>query len=135
MHRGCLGFLRIRRRVTIHAVVLALVLPLVLGLLPQLAMAADNSLDRDVAASICGPSNPGGPADGTIHHSGHGDCILCASCAATGVVPAGSTAAFGAEPRRVEAVPAVPPAGLPQPLRALLDASPPRGPPAAAFHA
>jgi hypothetical protein len=120
----------------IHAVVLALVLPLVFGLLPQLAGATANALDRDIAASVCGPSNPGGPAEGTAHHTGHGDCILCGSCAAIGgAAPAGSGAAFSAVPRRVEAVPAVPPAGLPPPLRALLDASPPRGPPSAAFPA
>ena len=120
----------------IHAVVLALVLPLLLGLLPQLAGAGANSLDRDIAASVCGPSNPGGPAEGTAHRSGHGDCILCASGAAGGgAVPAGSIAAFCAVPRRVEALPALPPAGLPPPLRALLDASPPRGPPPAALPA
>jgi hypothetical protein len=132
MHWGLLGSLRARRRVAVHAVVLALVLPLLLGLAPPRAVAGEAALARDIAASFCGSSVPGElPDGGTADHPGHGACILCASCA----VPAASTpgeavAALLAPPRPAGGFRPMPAAGIPPPLRALLDASPPRGPPA-----
>jgi hypothetical protein len=131
MHWGLLGSLRARRRVAIHAVVLALVLPLLLGLAPMRAAAGEAALARDIAASLCGPSVPGGLPDGTEDHRGHGACILCASCAVPAVSPPGEAiAALLAPPRPAGGFRPMPAAGVPPPLRALLDASPPRGPPA-----
>jgi hypothetical protein len=122
--------LRALRRGVAAAMAVALVLPALLTLLPQPALSAAVALDRDLLHSLCDPS--GAPHDDgePPNHADHGNCILCGtSCPAGGpsLTPAGP--AFTAlpappgisKPRKAVAVP--------PPLRALIDASPPRGPP------
>ncbi|MFM8745602.1 MAG: hypothetical protein ACKOED_02900 [Aestuariivirga sp.] len=109
----------------------ALLLPALFVMLPQPALSAAAALDRDLAYGLCGPS--GGPNDDSVprNHAGHGDCILCVtSCPACGPNLAPAEPAFTAWPVH----PGIPGpreiAAIALPLRALIDARPPRGPPA-----
>jgi hypothetical protein len=114
----------------VATVILALLLPVFVSLLPQPALSASAALDRDIALSLCNPS--GEPQkQGIPHHKpGHDHCILCAvsgpSCS-PGLAAAGP--AFANRPLTA-AVPLPLQALAPSlPLRALLESSPPRGPP------
>ena len=112
------------------AMALAMILPVLMTLLPQPALSAAAALDRDLMHALCDPS--GGPhdEDGPQKQADHGNCILCGnSCPACSptLTPAG--AAFATRPALT--VPATPRehVALAPPLQALIDASPPRGPP------
>lgn len=119
------------RRGLAAAMAVVLLLPALLALLPQPALSASAALDRDLAHALCNPLGGQQDEDAPARHAGHGHCILCGtSCQSFGpsLTPAGP--AFTAGPRyygisKPREVVAVPP-----PLRALIDASPPRGPPA-----
>ena len=132
MVRGWLSPCRTHRRSIVHAVLFALLLPLLLAIAPQPSLSASATLERDLALSICSGSGADHPAGQDDHSAGHQQCILCASCA-TGQAPllGGGSAAFMAAPRTTEARPVLPHRGVPPLLRAMLDARPPRGPPAA----
>jgi hypothetical protein len=130
MHRGWLCRLRQHRRWILHAVVIALSVPVILGLLPNPATSAASALERDLALSICGPYGNGGPA-GREQLPSHPDaCILCSICAAAaGPAPGDAGKAFFIE-RRTSAVAPHPLAVQLRPaLSWLLFGSPPRGPP------
>lgn len=117
------------RRWFAQAVVLAFVLPAIIGLLPQPALSAAAALDRDLLASFCGQDVPQ-QQGGSQHDRGHDHCVLCGNpCPSCSPSLDGASPAFTARPR---------PSGFPQaaaadsvarPLQALLDSSPPRGPP------
>ena len=118
------------RRWFAQAVVLAFMLPALIGLLPQLALSASSALERDVLTSVCG-QNGSGQQDRDRHSASHEHCVLCGNpCPNCSPSLADATPAFGARP----ALAGVPRAAtadiMPAPLQALLDASPPRGPPA-----
>ena len=120
------------RRWLVQAVALALLLPALIGLVPQPALSAAAALDRDLMLSVCGQDMPKLP-DGGQQHAGHDHCVLCGTqCASCSPSLAGATPAYAPAPRR----PSVPEAAVASimapPLQALLVASPPRGPPAAA---
>jgi|GEM_PF-4003914 len=133
MRKGALAGMRNMRRWFIHAVALALMLPAIIGLLPQQALPASAAFDRDHLVSVCGQDLPKQRNDGGQHQGGHDHCVLCAghgfNCSpGIASVASASTAAL-------------PPGGIPQaatalalapPLQVLLDARPPRGPPALA---
>jgi hypothetical protein len=130
MHLGIFDSLRKRRGVVIHAVMLALVLPMLLGLLPQPALSAAQTLDRAIAESLCLTSGNDGPA-GQQQHPANGDaCILCGPCSAAGPAP-GEAARDGRGLRPTAVAAPCPPAQLQRPETSwLLYGSPPRGPPA-----
>ena len=116
------------RRWFAHAVALALLLPMLIGLLPQPAVSAAAALERDVMLSVCGSDQSQQP--GGEHHATHDHCVLCGTHGPNFTPTLASAApAFTAAPRRSVA-PAAAAAVIPLPLQALLDASPPRGPPA-----
>jgi hypothetical protein len=116
------------RRWLAQAVALALLLPALIGLLPQPALSAASAFERDLMLSVCGED--ASQQGGGHHPSTHEHCVLCAShCSSLSPSLANAAPAFTAAPRRsaepmVTAAPALAP-----PLQALLDASPPRGPP------
>lgn len=128
MRKGGLARLRNMRRWFAHAVVLALVLPALVGLLPRPALSAAAALDRDLLMSVCSQNLP--QQDQSPHQATHDHCVLCGNhCPSISPSLAGGAPAFLPAPRRggipgPAAVHAIPP-----PLQALLDASPPRGPP------
>jgi hypothetical protein len=130
MRKGLLARLRNMRRWFIHAVVLTLMLPGLFGLLPQPALSASAALARDLQASVCGRDLPQQQGGGQ-HDQAHEHCMLCSShCASCSPSLDSQTPAFAAAPRR-SALASIEAAHLrPLPLQALLDASPPRGPPA-----
>ncbi|WP_409764561.1 hypothetical protein [Aestuariivirga sp.] len=105
---------------------LAFLVPMLLAVLPQPV----SSLERDLAFSVCGSeTEPGAPGHAS---AGHDHCILCsAGCPHSGPAPAEPFPAF-APPATAPCAAARNTAriGIPLPLRALLDAIPPRGPPA-----
>ena len=118
------------RRRLVQAVALVLVLPALLALVPQPALSAAEALDRDLMASVCGQQVPGQGDQGQQHQL-HDHCVLCSSPGASST-PSLATAepAFAARPR-LAAVPQPATARtIAPPLQALLDSSPPRGPPA-----
>lgn len=132
MRTGLLARLRRLRRCLVQAVVLAFVLPALVGLLPQPALSAAAALDRDLLLSVCGQDMPQ-PQDGGRQPAGHDHCVLCGThCPSCSPSLAAGAPAFAVAPRRsaCHAVPAA--AAMALPLKALIDASPPRGPPAAA---
>ncbi|WP_421693219.1 hypothetical protein [Aestuariivirga sp.] len=121
--------MREKRRWFIHAVLFAFVLPVLLGLVPQQALSASAALDRDIQLSVCGKdgSQQGG---GGSHQSPHEHCILCSSgCPSCSPALGAAAPAFAAVPRPVAVPQPSQTLSLSPPLRALLDASPPRGPP------
>lgn len=119
------------RRWLAHAVALALVLPVLVGLLPQPALSAASALERDLLLSVCGQDLP--HQGGGEHQSTHDHCVLCGSHGSTCSPSLASAApAFSAAPRRSDLSEVTATAAIAPPLQALLDASPPRGPPASA---
>ena len=131
MRKGILASLRNMRRWVIQAVALAFVLPALIGLLPEPALSAAAALDRDIMASVCGQQMPQ-HQDGSPLHAGHEHCVLCASHgAASSPSLADAAPAFAPAPRRAGVIAAATPRSMAPPLQALLDASPPRGPPPA----
>lgn len=83
MRTGAIHFSAGSRGRVALALILALFLPLLLGIIPQPALSAEAQLDWDIAASLCEPQGEGqGSRD---QHAGHEQCcILC---------PAGASAA------------------------------------------
>lgn len=119
------------RRWFAHAVAVALVLPVLIGLLPQPALSAASALERDLLLSICGEDLPQPGSGG--HQPTHDHCVLCGNhCPSCSPSLASAAPAFLAVPRRSHLPLAAAAAVIPPPLQALLDASPPRGPPASA---
>ena len=119
------------RRWFIQAVVFAFVLPALIGLLPNPALSASAALDRDVLSSVCGQDMPQQPDGGAPHQTSHDHCVLCGNhCPSCSPSLAATTPAFTAAPRKTDIPAAVTASALAPPLQALLDASPPRGPPA-----
>lgn len=121
------------RRWLVHAVALALLLPAIAGLLPQPALSASAALERDLLVSVCGRDMPQQQDEGSRHPSGHDHCVLC-SAHGTDCSPslAAAAPAFMSVPPRTGIPSAVRAGVIAPPLQALLDASPPRGPPALA---
>ena len=132
MRTGLLGTLRTLRRWFAHAVMLAFVLPAMVGLLPQPALSASATLDRDLMTSVCGQSLPGKAGGGEQHQAMHDHCVLCGNhCPSCSPALNASAPAFAALPHR-RSLPQQPAdRSFASPLQALLDAHPPRGPPAA----
>lgn len=128
MHGGIVTRLRGLRRWVAQAVALALLLPALIGLLPQPALSAASAFERDLLLSVCGEGAP--QQGGGQHQSTHDHCVLC-SGHCSGVSPnlANVAPAFTAAPRRADEPAMTVAATLAPPLQALLDASPPRGPP------
>lgn len=129
MCKGALAGMRNMRRWFVHAVALALMLPAIIGLLPQQALSASAAFDRDFLVSVCGHDLPGQRTDGGQHQGGDDHCVLCAghgfSCSPgiASVAPVSTAAPPGSLPQPATA------SALAPPLQALLDARPPRGPP------
>jgi hypothetical protein len=129
MRHGVLASLRKMRRCLAQAVMLAIVLPALIGLLPQPALSASSALERDLMLSVCGQDVPQQPG-GAPQHQAHEHCVLCASpCHSFGPSLAAAAPAFAAPPRDAEIAVADQRAVIASPLQALIDASPPRGPP------
>lgn len=119
------------RRWLAHAVALALVLPVLIGLLPQPALSAAAALERDLLFSVCGQDGPQQGSSG--HQSTHDHCVLCSNhCPSCSPSLASAAPAFTAVPRHSALSEAAAAAAIPPPLQALIDASPPRGPPLSA---
>lgn len=131
MAKSVLERLRQQRRSIIHWVIAALVLPVLLGLLPQPALSEAAALERDLASFTCS-LDPAGAADreNGSRHSQHDQCILCASGC-----PVCAPVLLGGVPSA--ALPRLKQAHLQQPadhitaiLRGVLrQGSPPRAPP------
>ena len=121
--------MREKRRWIIQAVVFALVLPALMALVPQQALSASASLDRDILLSVCGKDGPQQDGGGA-HTSPHEHCILCSSsCPSCSPALGAVAAAFASIPRALTVPRRAQAQSLAPPLQALLDASPPRGPP------
>jgi hypothetical protein len=128
MRKGVLAKLRIMRRWFAQAVVLAFVLPAVIGLLPQPALSASSSLERDLLASVCGQDSP--QKQGGGQHEGHDHCVLCGNqCPSVSPSLDSATPAFSPRPRHSAIPEASTAETIALPLQALLDSRPPRGPP------
>lgn len=128
MRGGLVTRLRGLRRWVAQAVALALLLPALIGLLPQPALSAASAFERDLLLSFCGENGP--QQGGGQHQSTHDHCVLCGShCSSLSPSLANAEPAFTAAPRRSDEPAVTVAATLAPPLQALLDASPPRGPP------
>lgn len=120
------------RRWLVQAVVMAFVLPALVGLLPQPALSASAALDRDIMMSVCGQDLPGKPGGVPQHQATHDHCVLCGShCSSCSPMLAAVAPAYGATPRHDRRPETAPSHSIASPLQALLYGSPPRGPPAA----
>ena len=76
---GTLRFEQLRqaRHWLARTMVFALLLPQLLGLLPQPSLSAAAALERDLAWSVCDPAG-GGPGERNEHNQQHdAQCILC----------------------------------------------------------
>ena len=130
MRKGIVTRLRGLRRWVIQAVALAFVLPALLGLLPQPALSASAALDRDLMMSVCGQDGPAQPDGGPQHQTTHDHCVLCGTnCPSCSPSLASPAPAFAVTPRHAPIPEPAAIAAIASPLQALLDASPPRGPP------
>ena len=128
MRGGLVTRLRGLRRWVAQAVALALLLPALIGLLPQPALSAASTFERDLLLSVCGENEP--QQSGGHHQSSHDHCVLCGSnCSSLSPSLANAEPAFTAAPRRSDEPTVTVAATLAPPLQARLDASPPRGPP------
>jgi hypothetical protein len=130
MRQGWLNRLRLHRRWVIHAVMLVLVAPALLGILPQPATSAAALLERDLALSLCSSGGPDSmPGQGQL--PSHSDCcVLCSACATiSGRSPGDAITAFAAPARTVAPAIHLATAHLKPPQSLLLYGSPPRGPP------
>ncbi len=128
MRGGLVTRLRGLRRWVAQAVALALLLPALIGLLPQPALSAASTFERDLLLSVCGENEP--QQGGGHHQSSHDHCVLCGSnCSSLSPSLANAEPAFTAAPRRSDEPTVTVAATLAPPLQARLDASPPRGPP------
>jgi hypothetical protein len=131
MLKGWLSGFGRHRRWIVQAVMLSLVLPVLIGLLPQPALSAAAALERDLALSLCNPYGGDDPAESGHRPAAHDTCILCTACAAvTGPALANATPGLDVRPRLAHPMRRAVPAFLPPAAAFLLDGSPPRGPPA-----
>lgn len=129
MRNGVLAKLRIMRRWFAQAVVLAFVLPAIVGALPQPALSASAALDRDLLASFCGQDMPQKQGGGQ-HQQSHDHCVLCGNhCPSCSPSLDAASPAFTARPHHAGIPEPATAESIARPLQALLDASPPRGPP------
>lgn len=132
MRRGILPGLRKQRRWLAHAVAVFLVLPALIGLLPQAALSATAALERDAMASICGQDRPQPVDHDGQQHAGHDHCVVCATaCAGLGPGLAAVSPAFATRPGRTGVLGALQAGETGSPLQASVAWRPPRGPPAA----
>lgn len=121
------------RRCLVQAVALALVLPALIVLLPQPALSAAATLERDLMLSVCGQDMPQVPDGGPQQHAGHDHCVLCGNhCPNCSPGLASATPAFAGIPRRAPVSETAASRFRAPPLQVLLVASRPRGPPARA---
>lgn len=129
MRRGALRHFRHARPWLARWLALVMVLPLLIGVLPQPSLSAAAALDHDLLWSTC--SETGAPVEERDHTQRHdAQCILCAvgcpSCAplltADRPVPFLSTTTRRSETPAIEA-------GQKTVLRVLREGSPTRGPP------
>ncbi len=129
MRKGVLAKLRIMRRWFAQAVVLAFVLPAIVGALPQAALSASASLDRDLLASFCGQDLPQKQGGGQ-HDLGHDHCVLCGNhCPSCSPSLNAASPAFTPRPCHSGIPQTATAESIARPRQALLDSSPPRGPP------
>ena len=71
-----MNWFRLGSRLPSLALLLAMMVPVLLGLLPVPAMSAEQQLLNDISGNICSPHEPGGKNDRTpASHEHH--CILC----------------------------------------------------------
>jgi hypothetical protein len=115
----------------VQAVMLAIVAPVLLGLLPDLGRSAESMLARDLALSVCS-SDSQAPGHGEQHLPVHSEsCVLCSICASASSRSLINAVLAFTEPRQTQA-PAINSltVGLRPPQALLLFGSPPRGPPA-----
>lgn len=130
MHWGWLTRLMSSRRGIAAALALSLLLPALIGLLPQPALSASAALDRDIALSQCNPSGASKEQGAPQHEAGHDHCILCGtSCPGGSPTLSSGGVAFTAAPEPSAVHLSLTAEALPRPHLALRDASPPRGPP------
>lgn len=131
MRTGWLAVIARQRRVVVHLIALALLIPMLAGVLPQPVLSAAAALDRDVAMSTC--TRPDTVPAGDQHHAAslHDCCILCAvSSAASGPPLSDFVAAFVPAPRVAGFKPVAARREIIAWRDILPDGSPPRGPPA-----
>ncbi|MCB1378416.1 MAG: hypothetical protein KDK89_08630 [Alphaproteobacteria bacterium] len=126
MKRGVIASMRRRQGHWSLVLTLAMVLPLLLGLLPSVSSEAQ--LLRDIAASRCYPLGNGPQEERRSDHDGC--CILCPSGASASVVLDGKDAASLIPRRAVGLADNAIPLELPARRRVDLVFIAPRGPPA-----
>ena len=76
MHKGIMGWFRLSRRLPSLALLLAILAPVLFGIMPVPAMSAEQQLINDISGSICSPlghSDTGERAPAQHEHC----CILC----------------------------------------------------------
>ena len=129
MHGGVFSAMRQHRGWLVHAVVLALLLPVFAGLLPAPALSAAAALERDLALSLCATANGGQPDGQSPHPARHDACVLC-SIGATLNGPSPGDAAVLAMARTPGIILHPPQASTGLQPSHFLTGSPPRGPPA-----
>ncbi len=78
MQSGIMNWFRHSRRLPSLALLLAILAPVLLGLLPVPAIGAEQRLLNDISANICSPLEQGGKT-GQMPFSHEDHCILCAS--------------------------------------------------------
>jgi hypothetical protein len=128
MARGLFISLNRKRRGIVSWMIAALILPVLIGLVPQPALSAAQALDRAIADSLCGTQAPASQQDRHQDHIQH--CILCSSgtLCCTMALPAGGAAAaphpdHSGRPLLSEG------STLPSAFALHRDGSPPTGPP------
>jgi len=132
MRSGILQGLGLNRQWLARCLAAVLLLPLLLGLIPQTAISAEAALERDLAWSVC-EHDAGTPTDGKGHEQKHDtQCILCVAgcpiCAPALTADLPATSQFPSDLSGA----APPPEGKTlTTLRVLRDGSPTRGPPVA----
>lgn len=132
MRSGILQGLRLNRQWLARCLAAVLLLPLLLGLIPQAALSAEAALERDLAWSVC-EHDAGTPTDGKGHEQKHEtQCILCVTgcpiCAPALAVDLPATSQF---PSSLGGAAPHPEGERLTALRVLRDGSPTRGPPLA----
>jgi hypothetical protein len=135
MMKGLMTVLRRQQRAVSRVVVLAFLLPLLLGLLPQRALSAEEALLRDLATSLC-PEDVAGLPIG--HQPGdqsdrHGQCVLCvAGTPHAGPLVPSCVSVIATTEDGLFAVPRLDWTARPLRHHTPPDDSPPRGPPLSA---
>lgn len=130
MNGGWLDRVRLHRRWIVHAVLVALLVPVLLGVLPVTGHSAESMLERDLALSLCSSDRQDG-LPGEEQGPSHSEtCVLCSACAATAGRSLVEIVSAFAEPSHSPLPAVYCQAVLLRPLESLrLLGSPPRGPP------